>query len=92
MTEQKGTNRDQELIRKQPVFKRQEGAVELAMKKISAKEDYPEIWREPNDGDFVVANEDAFEALYRNGYKKILDAKVIKGFVETGEKTHGNIR
>lgn len=68
---------DLKRIAKQPVFKRQEDAVEYAMKKMASGDGYPEIWQEPDGGKFVSANDEAFEALYRHGYRKILDARII---------------
>lgn len=74
------------IVAKQPAFKRQEDAVEAAMKKIATDEDYPQIWQAPDDGEFVVANYQAFEALYRLGYKKIIDPVFIRGMVEAEKK------
>ena len=82
MKSERVIQRDLERIRKQPTFKRQEDAVEAALKKISSKEDCPEIWQEPDNGKYVMANSEAFEALCRNGYKKILSTGILCGLLE----------
>lgn len=61
-----------EKIGKLPTHDTKEKAVEAAVQ-VERKDGICEIWQEPDGGKFVVASPDTYEALYRGGYKKILD-------------------
>lgn len=61
-----------EKVSKLPAYDTKDKAVEAAVLQ-EKKDKICEIWQEPGGGKFVVANPDAYEALYRAGYKKILD-------------------
>lgn len=73
------------LIAKQPAFDTKEQAVSAALKLIEQKKDYPEIWQDPKGEKFLVANAQAFEQLYRSGYKKAVDTGELVDMLRTDE-------
>ena len=70
------------VIEKQPVFDSKDEAIQAAIQ--ANKTNACEIWQEPNGGKYVVAKPEAFEALYRGKYKKVLDAIEIAD-IERGD-------
>lgn len=68
------------VIAKQPVFDSKKEAIEAAIK----NQELCEVWQEPNGGKYVVAEPEAYEALHRAKYKKILDAVTLAD-IERGE-------
>ena len=75
------------MIGKQPVFNSKNAAIQAAIK-ANKKMKIHDIWKEPKSrgGRFVVAAPQAFEALYREKYTRILDAGQIAD-IERGDDT-----
>ena len=71
------------VIAKQPVYDSKETAIQAAIK-ANKEMAVNEIWQEPNDGRYVVAAPEAFEALYREKYTRILDSGQISD-IERGD-------
>lgn len=61
-----------EKVSKLPAYDTKDKAVEAAVLQ-EKKNKICEIWQEPGGGKFVVANPDAYEALQRGGFKRIMD-------------------
>lgn len=74
-----------DLIGKLPVFESKEEAVKAAIQ-ANKKLKIHEVWKEPKErgGRYVVAAPEAFEVLYREKYKQVLDAGRITD-IERGE-------
>lgn len=74
-----------DLISKQPVFASKNKAIQAAIQ-ANKKLTVHEVWKEPKSrgGRYVVAAPEAFEALYREKYTKILDAGRITD-IERGD-------
>lgn len=74
------------VIDKQPVFDSKEAAVEAAIKANKKPGAVYEVWQEPENrgGRYVVASCEAFEVLYREKYKRILDDCMLAD-IERGE-------
>lgn len=73
------------VIAKQPVFDSKKKAIQAAIK-ANKEMAVNEIWQEPNAGRYVVAAPEAFEALYREKYTRILDSGQISD-IERGDDT-----
>lgn len=73
------------LIKKQPVYDSKDAAVKAAIK-ANKKLAVNEVWQEPKErgGRYVVAAPEAFEALYREKYKRIFDSGELVD-IERGE-------
>lgn len=73
------------VIGKLPVFEDKDAAIKAAIE-ANQKQCIHDIWKEPADrgGRFVVADPQAFEALYREKYERVLTAAAI-GDIERGE-------
>lgn len=74
------------VIEKQPVFDSKDEAVEAAIKANKKPGAVFELWQEPKarGGRYVVAGSEAFEVLYREKYKRILDDNMLAD-IERGE-------
>lgn len=70
---------NQDAIARQPVYAGKQKAIEEAIKANKKPGKNYEIWKEPNDlgGRYVVAEAEALEALYREGYKRVLGTSEI---------------
>lgn len=75
------------VIAKQPVFDSKDAAIKAAIK-ANAKMKVHEVWQEPKErgGRYVVAEPQAFEVLYREKYKRVLDSAAVTD-IERGEDT-----
>ena len=74
-----------DLIAKQPVFDTRDKAIQAAIK-ANEKLKVHEVWKEPKErgGRFVVAAPEAFETLYRENYKQVLDSAQITDIERDG--------
>lgn len=74
-----------DLIGKLPVFDSQDKAIQAAIQ-ANKKLKIHEVWQEPKErgGRYVVAAPEAFETLYREKYKQVLDSGQITD-IERGE-------
>lgn len=75
------------IIQKQPVFDNKDKAIQAAIEAHKKPGDgIYEVWQEPPDrgGRYVVAESPAFEILYREKYKRILDTFTIAD-IERGD-------
>ena len=70
------------LIDKQPAFMTLEEAIAFAVKRIKSGEDLPDIYQEPKNGKYLVANSQAFEVLVQHGYKRVLDVFAMRDMVK----------
>lgn len=71
------------VIEKQPAFDSKEEAVEAAIK-ANEKLSIHEVWKAPQDDRYIVAAPEAFEALSREKYKRVLNAADLAD-MERGE-------
>lgn len=71
------------VIEKQPAFDSKEEAIQAAIK-ANEKLTIHEVWKEPKGDRYIVAAPEAFEALVREEYKRVLDAGELAD-IERGE-------
>ena len=71
------------VIAKQPSFNSKEKAIQAAIK-ANAKLTVHEVWKEPNGDRYIVAAPEAFEALTREKYKRVLSAAELND-IERGD-------
>ena len=64
--------KEKKRIAELPTFDTKEQAVEAGIE-MARKKELCEIWQEPGGGKFLVAVPDAYEALWRHKYKKVME-------------------
>lgn len=74
------------VIAKQPVYDSKDEAIKAAIQANKKPGAVNEVWKEPKDkgGRYVVASSQAFEALHREKYKRVLDDCMLAD-IERGE-------
>lgn len=71
------------VIENLPSFDSKEKAIQAAIK-ANAKLTVHEVWKEPNGARYIVAAPEAFEALTREKYKRVLSAAELND-IERGD-------
>lgn len=63
------------VVEKQPAYDSKDDAVKAAIQ--ASKQKVYEVWKDPNNGKYLVVAPEAREALDRAKYKRILDGSAL---------------